>query len=210
MAKRESQLPFSFNNDQDVKRVRDQIRGASFKDLQLAASVIDQELNRRIQEQRSWAGKASDMKDALAGFLDKISFDYFCTFTTRKPVSLYATRRIAEKVCARVEAGTASSVFWAAEEFDVRDGFHFHALMKMPELDQMKNKNSTGQVTYLDSSSKFLKMDLFDWYFKKYGRCQIIDNREPDRQVAASYYISKYVTKKITDYDFQIAKSHMR
>jgi len=204
MAKRESQLPLSFNNDQDIRRVQKQIGKMSDQDMIRLYDMLDKEHKKRIEPIRK-----HDHKDALAGFLDKISFDYFCTFTTRKPVSLYATRRIAEKVCDRVEAGTQSSVFWAAEEFDVRDGYHFHALMKFPQLDQVKNKNSTGHVTYLDSSSKFLKMDLFDWYYKKYGRCQIIDNREPDRQAAASYYISKYVTKRITDYDFQIAKSHM-
>lgn len=121
---------------------------------------------------------------ALAGFLDTIEFTHFCTFTTRKPISLNSTRRIAEKVAKYIDAGEASTMFWAAEEFDVRDGFHFHALLRTP----------------------YNQLDVWNWYFERYGRCQLINNTEPDRQLAASYYCSKYVTKKLTDYDMYFGK----
>ena len=117
--------------------------------------------------------------DALAGMLDTIDFTHFCTFTTRKPISLGSTRRIAEKVAKYVDAGQTSTMFWAAEQFDVRDGFHFHALLRTP----------------------MNQLDIFGWYFERYGRCQLINNQDPDRRQAASYYCSKYITKKLTDYD---------
>lgn len=208
------QIPLAFNNDRDVKRVRAAFGNASDRDLKMAQTLLDQEYTRRARPQF----RHDQTKDAMAGFLDKISFDYFCTFTTRRPVSLYATRRIAEKVCDHVGAGHEWSVFWAAEEFDVRDGFHFHALMKQPvenlpgtkgELVAKGGKLWTVWEGEPARSNDYAKMDLFNWYFQKYGRCQLIDNREPDRQLAASHYISKYITKKITDYDFRIAKPHM-
>jgi len=198
--KKERQLPLSFNNDHDVKRVRDSLRTVTGNNLRLLSTAVDFELTSRGKEFRK-----TETKDALAGFLDKISFDYFCTFTTRKPVSMFATRRIADQVCERVDAGIKSSVFWAAEEFDVRDGFHFHALMKFDSASNILVAN--GTTTRYEP---FNKMDLFDWYYRKYGRCQIIDNREPDRQFAASHYVAKYVTKKITDYDFRISRYHMK
>lgn len=116
---------------------------------------------------------------AIAGFLDNIDFRYFCTFTTRKPISIASTRRIAETVVSFVDGGNTSTVFWAAEPFDVREGYHFHALMRTPKD----------------------KLEIFDWYFRRYGRCSILDNSEPDRRQAASYYCSKYLTKKLADYD---------
>ena len=205
--KRESQLPFTFNNDRDVKAFRDFIKSASDTDIKFAMSALDHEHSRR--QRVTFQDRT---KEAMAGFLDKISFDYFCTFTTRRPVSLYATRRIAEKVCDRVQAGSTSSVFWCAEEFDVRDGFHFHALMKMPghlKHTQYRDTLFHGREELKSQYQSFGKVDLFNWYHSRYGRCQIIDNREPDRQLAASHYVSKYVTKKITDYDFRICKSHL-
>lgn len=128
-------------------------------------------------------------KHALAGFLDCVSFDYFCTFTTRLPVSLASTRKIAERVGKYIDAHPAgrASYFWCAEKFDVREGYHFHALIKSDSID---------------------KYAVWDWYFRRYGRAQMIDNREPDRQLAASYYVSKYVTKAVVDYDVVICHQH--
>lgn len=117
--------------------------------------------------------------EALAGYLDSLDFDYFCTFTTRKPVSVAATRRIAERVAGRFACGIDNSMFWAAEKFDVREGFHFHALMKMKWV---------------------TPTDVWGWYFPRYGRCQI----KPSDGVAASVYCAKYVTKKVTDYDIYL------
>lgn len=204
MKSKEKQLPFSFNNDREVKSFRDSIRDFSNEDLKLLLIAVEHEDSRRKPKHHD------QTKEALAGFLDKISFDYFCTFTTRKPISLFSTRRIAEKVCDQVHAGVHSSVFWCAEDFDVRDGFHFHALMKIDSLTSPRVYSSgprgrLGHYTF----EAYSKLDLFNWYHQKYGRCQIIDNREPDRQMAASHYVSKYVTKRITDYDFRICKSHL-
>jgi len=180
--KKNSQLPLAFNNDRDIRRIRESSRN----DLRLLADFVEREYSERFLPHFV---RGANQKEALAGFLDKVDFDYFCTFTTRLPISLYSTRRIADKLCDHVQAGSSSSVFWAAENFAVRDGFHFHALMRM--------------------DPPYTKLELFDWYFQKYGRVDIIDNRSPDRQLAASYYVSKYVTKKITDYDILFCKYHM-
>lgn len=117
--------------------------------------------------------------EALGNFLDVIDFSHFCTFTTRKPVSVGATRRIAENVAKFVGAGSDSTMFWAAEKFDVREGYHFHALLETPHH----------------------PLEIFNWYFPRYGRCQVINNTEPERRQAASYYCAKYITKQLADYD---------
>lgn len=190
--------------------MRSDIRDLPETDLHLLSTAIEHEQSRRA---RVNAKPRDQVRDALAGFLDNISFDYFCTFTTRKPVSLFATRRIAEKVCSYVSAGHSSSVFWAAEEFDVRDGFHFHALMKFDTHFREYRETLFGGREIIGTKSfdtTMRKQDVFNWYFQKYGRCQLIDNREPDRQLRASHYVSKYITKKITDYDFRISPTHMR
>ncbi len=128
--------------------------------------------------------KMSPQIEALGNFLDVIDFTHFCTFTTRKPISLNSTRRIAEKVAKFVNAGDRSTMFWAAEKFDVREGFHFHALLQ----------------------SDFSPIEIFNWYFPRYGRCQIIDNAAQERRQSASYYCAKYVTKSVSDYDIYFSK----
>jgi len=123
--------------------------------------------------------------EPLAGFLDSISFKYFCTFTSREPIYLKSTRRIAERVGKFIHAGSQSTYFWVAEEFDARDGYHFHALMRTP----------------------YHAIEIFNWYLARFGRCQLIDNSEPERRLAASYYCSKYITKALTDYDIYFEDS---
>jgi hypothetical protein len=124
----------------------------------------------------------------LTGWLDSINFTHFCTFTTSKPISIYSTRRIAEKlynVC--LGGNKVSSMFWASEKFEVRDGFHFHALLRTPLQPQQ----------------------IWEWYYSRYGRCQIIDNSDPERMLTASRYVSKYITKELTDYDIYINPDHL-
>lgn len=121
----------------------------------------------------------SPATEALAGFLGAVDFTHFCTFTTRKPISVNSARRIAENVKKFVGAGKQSTMFWAAEKFDTREGFHFHALLQ----------------------THYHPIEIFDWYHEKYGRCQIINNTEPDVRQSAAFYCSKYITKELADYD---------
>jgi len=121
--------------------------------------------------------------EAWAGYLDSMNLDYFCTFTTRKPISLASTRKIAERVAGRIDAGGTTTMFWAAEKFDVREGFHFHALIKIHLQHHITPET------------------IWAWYFPRFGRCQVIDNRDPDRQQTASWYSAKYMTKELADYD---------
>jgi len=120
----------------------------------------------------------------LAGFLDSLDFNYFATFTTRKPIALKSTRRLAQRVGGHIGAGEVSTYFWCAEEFDVRDGYHFHALIDMPHDPKL----------------------ISSWYERSYGRCQIITNTKPGIKKAASWYVSKYITKGVTDWDIYFRK----
>jgi len=137
----------------------------------------------QINKNRGW----HEQQIQLAGFLDAINFTHFCTFTTSLPTSVNGARRIAERVYFFIGGRSASSMFWVAEKFEVRDGFHFHALLRTP----------------------LRPIDIWSWYFTRYGRCQIIDNTLPERMLPATYYCSKYIVKKIADYDIYFNPLHL-
>lgn len=163
---------------------------------------------------------------ALAGFLDCISFDFFCTFTSRKPESVGSIRRQAENVYTQIKSGVLFtgdfdvSMFWCAEKFDLTDGMKSTARLAHPEFvfDSERYTNARNLKDYTSSryhwhaliKANVDKFQLFDYYSRRYGRCQIIDNREPDRQLAASYYCSKYVTKQLADYDIHLSSKHRK
>lgn len=123
-----------------------------------------------------------DRREMLADFLDTVGWDYFCTFTTRKPISLKSARKIATRVHSFLPD---SDFFWAAEPFETREGFHFHALM----------------------NTRMHPMEIFQWYQPRYGRCQIIHNIDPVTRKNASYYLTKYIVKGIADYDLYFSDS---
>lgn len=112
-------------------------------------------------------------------WLEDQPWDYFATFTTKYSITLKSARRmmggLSKKVCVRSD----SMIFWVAEKFQLRDGYHMHALIRTP----------------IDSRQ------LWSWWFKRYGRNEIRAFR-PD--VGATGYVAKYVTKNLTDYDVEI------
>lgn len=140
----------------------------------------------------------------MAGFLNTIDFDYFSTFTFPLPCGLVACRSHANRLANHLDAGKVVSFFWCAEPHELKyptgqtesntkagtyvgSRYHFHALIKGP----------------VD------KFHIWNYWRERYkGRADIIDNREPDRQLKASHYLSKYVTKRISDYDIHLAPAH--
>lgn len=187
--KKYSQLPLSFNNDKDVKRLRQIISELPDKDLALVRNVLDYDA-----ATRKGNTKPIDAIGSMALFLDNLHFDYFCTFTTPYKLSLNSGRRAAEKICQFVNAGRDASVFWCAEKFKLTEGagsnrYHLHALMKT-EMDRFQ---------------------ILDWYRRRYSN-GIAELRPVDekRGLSASFYVSKYITKELSDYDLQVSPSHMR
>jgi len=137
-------------------------------------------------------------KIALIEYLHGMNFDTFGTFTTAKPMGIYAARRKMQHVANYIGAGISTDFFWCAEKFDVREGFHTHGLINW----NLPDTKSSNQM-------------LFDHWQGKYGtwnkdRTQWIKARislDPIRgNYNAEYYVTKYITKSITDYDYHITK----
>lgn len=144
--------------------------------------------------------------EALAGFLSAVDFTHFCTFTTKKPTSVAGMRRVAERVAKYVDAGGASTMFWAAEKFDSTDGMKSTAVLKFPG-DAHKQDYTTSRYHFHALMRTHLHaMDIFGWYQGRYGRCQIINNADPDRRHSAAHYCAKYITKSLADYDVYFSK----
>ena len=124
-------------------------------------------------------------KIALIEFLHERKFDTFATFTTSLPITLKSTRRLAEKFGKEFLAGKAIDFFWCAEPFDVREGYHFHGLI---------NSHQSNDVQLRQTNQMF-----FDWWVSRYGRCQFLPITGTYN---AEFYLTKYMTKQLTDYDF--------
>lgn len=125
---------------------------------------------------------APTYQEHFANWLSSYNFKTFGTFTTSRPLSLPASRRLAVSFARHIRAGSDSCMFWAAEPFDTREGFHFHALIK----------------------SELSNLQLWDYWTKErnLGRSQFVDiQRKKDSENSIEWYVSKYITKNLADFD---------
>jgi len=118
----------------------------------------------------------SEIKQEYGEFLDGIEWDYFCTFTTPYELTLKSARRLSGRIAKAVNIPRAGKMFWGAEKFECKDGYHIHALIQ----------------------SSVPKRVLWAWYKDRYGR-NSISNYDTGRR--GSEYVTKYVAKELSDWD---------
>ncbi len=123
---------------------------------------------------------------SFSDFLSDHKFKTFGTFTTKRPLSLPGARRLATNFARKIGAGETTSMFWTAEPFDAREGFHFHALI---------NTFGTWSNT-----------EMWDYWTneKGFGRSQFVPVRKTREKNLVEDYCSKYISKKMADYDFYL------
>lgn len=127
---------------------------------------------------------------AFSDWLSNYKFTTFGTFTTKQPLHLTGARRMAAKFGHYIKAGLDSSMFWAVEPFDAREGFHFHALI-----------NTYGKIS---------NQQMKDYWQdeKRFGVGQFLGIRRAlGKENTIENYCSKYITKHLADYDIYTCKS---
>lgn len=154
----------------------------------------------------------------LADYLHGFKFDYFCTFTTARPVGLPSIRRIANRTFSFVRSGDLlcpgdpdASMFWAAEAFDSSQGVS-QAQLRFPDAGHsVKVYTSARYHWHALLKSTVDRRALWAWYSDKYSagrfraRCQILPN---SNSYSAAQYVTKYISKQLVDYDFLISAKH--
>lgn len=120
-------------------------------------------------------------------WLQQFDWDYFCTFTTQHEMTLPSIRRAMEGYWEGIAKGSTGRLFWGAEPFELKDGFHCHALLKVPP------EYSFSMLTQLwrqVSGAKNMKNG------KAY--CKLL---KYNKSLGAGHYCTKYITKGLSDWD---------
>jgi hypothetical protein len=121
-----------------------------------------------------------------ANFLNTIDWTHWCTFTTRYDLSMKSARRMSEVIFNKFSKQDIfnqgdQKMFWAAEPFDVKNGYHIHALIQ----------------------TELSPEDIYKWTNKRFGRTLILPY---EKEKGAHSYCSKYILKKLSDYDLYFKK----
>lgn len=126
------------------------------------------------------------IKQAWIRFLSSQQWTFFVTLTTGYSLGNYAARSAAERFYSRIKASGLQRMFWVAEPFSDREGYHIHLLAySTPRL----------HPAYL----------IECWQIVSGGR-RLAQNNRVDIQVfdplkGASHYVAKHIQCRFSDYD---------
>jgi hypothetical protein len=128
----------------------------------------------------------------FAEMLKGHTWDYFGTFTSEYPLSLPAARKIMAQYY-EVLKKYNGKLFWIAEEFSDRDGFHIHALIAVPK--------QSANIMFL-GNQYFVNV----WNNLTLGRLGGMSHRSLVQRFDAARKAGLYLTKDMltgkVDYDF--------
>ena len=131
-----------------------------------------------MKEQNKAGGK--ELKEALGAWLEKFDWDYWATFTFKYSVqNPINAKKYAERFLNRF----GLDAFYCVERFYLSGDCHLHALL-----------GNAGGMRY---------KKMYEEWAKRYGRCWF---SEYDRDKKARFYVTKYVTKDLYDWDIKFNK----
>lgn len=98
------------------------------------------------------------------------------------------------------EKNSPCRIFWVAEPFDLKEGFHLHALFAYKPV---KGQNWKRPTTTKNGNKIMLDVALVNCTWEgvsgKGNRSTVL---RYDKRKGARYYCGKYLMKNLSDYDF--------
>lgn len=131
-----------------------------------------------LRKSKSLDGRTMSMNNQYSKFIDNLPFTHFGTFTTSLELNREGSRKLADQIAAKITTRSLPhniKMFWVAESFNSREGYHLHCLIYCP---------LPLHVT---------KLNL--WFRSAYGHCKILSKKG-----AASRYVAKYIHLPQNDY----------
>ncbi len=140
------------------------------------------------------------MLETYVSGLETIKWNYFATFTTPYELTLKSARRLMVKFHKAMKIpGREDWMFWVAEKYKLKDGYHLHALIKTSAPWDAESLWLLYQDKSVYNGQKSNRKDG-----KVYNRCDI---RKRDPKKSAVEYMLKdvrYVTKYMGRFDYDI------
>jgi|SRR6185312_668616 len=134
-----------------------------------------------------------EYREELRKTLEGICWQYFFTFTTAYPLSLKACHTIMELYYKALEP-YQTTLFWVAEAFPDREGYHVHGLLKVDG--QIKNVLVNGHTHYGK-----LWQNISD--VNRTGKIQRVCIEPYNSARRAAEYLTKEITTCSMNYDFR-------
>ena len=151
--------------------------------------------------------KHNAIQTAYANWLNSQGWTHFVTLTTPYTLTLNSARRLIDRFHTKLKEQNFEPItFYVCERFEVKDGYHLHALMKLNKSKLEKHEYTfitelyqmcagTSKVTKIDGNLKYINWSRID--LQKYSKTK-----------NGGGYVTKYIMKenknKGAEYDLLI------
>jgi hypothetical protein len=140
-------------------------------------------------------------KSEYANWLNSYKWTHFVTLTTPYELTLKSSRRLAERFHAKLKEHNFDPIlFWVAERYENKDGYHIHALLKLNRQLEHHEYVFITEIYQVVSGTLTLR-DLLNapkdengrTTYKKWSR---IDLQRYSKGKNGTAYVTKYVLKE--------------
>jgi hypothetical protein len=125
-------------------------------------------------------------------FLGQTNWTFYCTLTTRYPLTVKSAQRYIERCQEQLRAtfNLKTQIYWVAEPFDSKYGFHLHCLVKFDGEEPDKYKKKLIKAWEIVTKGS---------YGKKYNWTSIMPY---DPNLGGRYYVVKWLSRNDVEYGF--------
>jgi len=123
--------------------------------------------------------ETQEVRNAFGQWLGTFPWAYFLTITFRNPRYPHHAMSTLGQISKTIKRATDGNHFLGTE-IHISRTLHVHGLLAAPH-----------------GPSESVQRNLWSAFYKEYGRCQV--HRVRSRE-AVSHYVSKYVTKELTEW----------
>jgi len=138
--------------------------------------------------------KEPDIVKCWANFLNQRDWQLWTTLTTGHELTLAGARRSINKLADTLKRHNyPSEIFWVAEPFDIKEGFHIHSLISFVNLNR-DDDNSAAYQTLISQWRQITHDENARVFSERY--------KDEAHGGGANHYVGKYMMKYKCDYDF--------
>lgn len=152
----------------------------------------------------TWKPKSQKVSNQInyANWLESQPWDFYCTFTTNYELTLKSARRIMVRLHQKLEDNYSNTtMFWVAEPFDCKEGFHTHGLLHFDDRSYRNTSVTDGRSLDFELLRRaWIKVNppTSNCYAK-------LERFQPTK--GATSYVGKYMNKGKSDYDILISNN---
>lgn len=125
-------------------------------------------------------------------FLGQTNWTFYCTLSTTYPLNIKIAQRYIERTHEQLQTNfnLKTQMYWVAEPFDSKYGFHLHCLVKFDNKEPHKNKKELIKAWQIATKGS---------YGKKYNWTSIVPY---DANLGGKYYVVKCIGRNDIEYGF--------